>query len=745
MLNKVTHFSFFLIMLFFNFNTYGKNLIVNGLNTLKLENIESITQIDLNKSNYSEIDINTLINELYDSDLIYDLKLKENNESYLLEIIENKIINEIYFLNNTIIKDDQILSVIQSKKDTLQSKKLIARDIEIINSIYKSKGYIDIFTTAKVERFSENRVNLIFELNEGKQYKVNKIDFKGNYFFSDRFLSSLISSKSVNFYNILSSGSNIRPEVFEFDRNQILQFYKGQGFFDIKISYSLESNNLGIYSLIFYISEGEKHTISKINYDTDLLKFKFIEDSKNNFENKLGKRNFFYEESLINQHLEDINNFLINQNISNFYVDLKISNIEKSIFLDFIKVNQKPSVVNKINIYGNSITKDKTIRNKISFEPGDIFKNYLIERNIKRLNSLPYIQKASYEDPLKNDNNLNILIEENTKTGQILAAGTYDTDTEFGITFGIEDKNFAGSGNTVDLNFSLNSENLRYDLNYIQYPIFNPNLSNAYSLFNQEIDYTSSFGYKSSKKGIGYNLNFSENFKVSYDFGISYQNTEGHSAKNTSEQSITDSIGNFNDLILSFSIKNDSTNDIFNPNSGFYNKLNFSLSPENISDDPYYKLNYINKNYFKLRYSNNYFFFNNNVGYARSLKTKLKTINAFSLGGGNFKGFDYRGIGQKSNGVYLGGNSVVTSTIGYGSSFLFDEKDNVNIKLFLTSGSLWDSDYTTDSKFKLRSSAGISLDFITAIGPISFSYAVPINKELNDNPRNFSFQIGSSF
>ena len=91
-------------------------------------------------------------------------------------------------------------------------------------------------------------------------------------------------------------------------------------------------------------------------------------------------------------------------------------------------------------------------------------------------------------------------------------------------------------------------------------------------------------------------------------------------------------------------------------------------------------------------------------------------------------------------------NSALSSIIADpGSSFLFDEKDNVNIKLFLTSGSLWDSDYTIDSKFKLRSSAGISLDFITAIGPISFSYAVPINKELNDNPRNFSFQIGSSF
>ena len=93
----------------------------------------------------------------------------------------------------------------------------------------------------------------------------------------------------------------------------------------------------------------------------------------------------------------------------------------------------------------------------------------------------------------------------------------------------------------------------------------------------------------------------------------------------------------------------------------------------------------------------------------------------------------------------MGGNRFITSTLGYGSSFIFDDKDNINIKLFLTSGSIWDSDYISDNDFKLRTSAGLSFDIITAVGPISLSYAVPLSKEDNDKQRQFSFTIGTTF
>ena len=136
----------------------------------------------------------------------------------------------------------------------------------------------------------------------------------------------------------------------------------------------------------------------------------------------------------------------------------------------------------------------------------------------------------------------------------------------------------------------------------------------------------------------------------------------------------------------------------------------------------------------------------NNYGYAKSLNGKLKTIDAFGLGGLNFKGFDYKGIGPYDGKVYLGGNEFFTSTIGYGSSFIFDDKDNINVKFFLTTGSIWNSDYSTSSsQSDIRASVGTSFDFITAVGPISFSYAIPVEKISSDKTRPFNFSIGTSF
>ena len=175
------------------------------------------------------------------------------------------------------------------------------------------------------------------------------------------------------------------------------------------------------------------------------------------------------------------------------------------------------------------------------------------------------------------------------------------------------------------------------------------------------------------------------------------------------------------------------------------NKIDISLSPNEISDDSYYKISVANKNYRQLEKSNNYLFLNNYYGYAKSLNGKLKTMNAFGLGGLNFKGFDYKGIGPYDGKIYLGGNEYFTSTLGYGSSFLFDDKDNINIKFFVTTGSIWDSDYSTTSDVDLRTSIGSSFDFITPIGPLSFSYASPIQKNNSDKARPFNFTIGTSF
>ena len=130
--------------------------------------------------------------------------------------------------------------------------------------------------------------------------------------------------------------------------------------------------------------------------------------------------------------------------------------------------------------------------------------------------------------------------------------------------------------------------------------------------------------------------------------------------------------------------------------------------------------------------SDNFIFFSNDIGVADSFSGNLVTQKSFSLGGQNFKGFDYRGIGPKDNNIYLGGNKFFTSTIGYGSSFIFDKKDNVNLKAFYSIGSIWDTDYSSENDLDLRSSVGISFDFLTIV-PLSFSYSILFKKIITIN------------
>ena len=736
-----------LLIIFFYQNLFSKPLEVSGLKKLNLADIQAITKIDIYKNDFQLNEIETIINDLYNSDLIYDVIFKDLNDDYFfIEIQENRIIQNIFFSNNIWLKDDNLIEVINSKKNNFLSKSLVTQDISIINSLYRSRGFDNVSTVVKIEKFSDNKINLIFDIYEGSQSRLNLINFIGNKSFSDRYLSTQINSQALSFYNIFKSGSNLNPELFNFDLNKITNFYKDNGFLDVKVSYTLDTNSFGVYSLNFFIQEGAKYKIDSIQYGQEIQNNYFFKDLRNKFLKNLSKNKNIYNKKLLDEYLQEINKSLIFNNIYTYYVDYTVEKNKGYLNLNFIEKPQSPKVINKIDIYGNSITKEETIRSKLIIEPGDYYNKYLVDSSLSNLNKFTYIKNSNIDiEDINKKTNISLTIDEEKKTGNILLAGTYDTDTNLGIMFGIEDKNVWGSGNILDANFKVNSENLKYDINYTQFPLGNPFLSNTYSIYNQENDYSSSYGYKALKQGIGYSLKFSDNSQVSYGAGISYEFSKGHSAKNNTQESITDNIGNFENVVFKFNIRKDTTNDIFNPSDGHYNNLSFILSPTEISDDQYFKFIYSNKNYFKLKNSKNFIFFNNNLGYTESLKSKLKTINTFSLGGSNFKGFDYRGIGPTSGDIYLGGNQFFTSTIGYGSSFLFDDKDNINIKLFLTSGSIGKSDYTSNNNFDLRTSTGVSLDFITAIGPISFTYASPLSKETSDKERLFTFSIGTSF
>ena len=739
---------FFIIIIYLTpLNLLSKSLNFEGLSKFNMNDIQSITSVDV-YSNYLNInDVNKILKELSISELIYEVSFKEKDDLFLFLVTESDIIEDIYITNNTWIKDDLILQNLRSKNNSFLTKNKIQDDIKTIKNIYKSKGFQDISIISKVEKFSQNRINLIYEIEENKQQKINSIKFVGNNFFSANYLNSIINSQSIKFYNFFKSGSNLNYYSFEFDKNKIISSYKNEGYDNIKVSYMIERSSFNNNILYFYIDEGERIKIDNIEFSFNENKItSFLANETSEFNKKIKKNNYYYSKSLIDEYLDLYNSILVSNNIHNIIIEATFTDDDKKLNLSFIAKEKDPIVVNKINITGNSITKDKTIRSKLSIEPGQYLNNFLFEKSVNNLKRYPYIKNV---ETLMNINNqladITIDVDEELKTGNILLAGTFNADTGAGVTFGIEDKNIYGSGNSINADFMVNSEDLKFSLNFKQYPVLNPDLTNTYTIFNQDNDYTNSFGYKASTRGFGYSINFKQNDKLSYGAGISYQAFKGHSAINSTSSSINDNIGNFENYQTNLSIRYDTTNNYFYPTNGHLNKINIILSPKDISDNSFYKISVTNNNYFKFSKSSNYTFFNNQYGYAKSLNSKLKTIDAFGLGGLNFKGFDYKGIGPYDGNVYLGGNEYFTSTLGYGSSFIFDDKDNINIKFFLTTGSIWNSDYTSSSDIDIRASIGTSLDFITPIGPLSFSFAQPLEKQNTDKTRSFNFTLGTSF
>ena len=743
---RIFIYIFFFIL--FSNTGYSKKVDFEGLFKLSIDDLQTLTNIDLSNNDQTLDDIDIIIKELFASDLIYNLSFQEKETSYLITIEESSIVQNIFINNNEWIEDNLIIDNLSSKKNFLISKINLNDDIKLIKTIYKTRGFDETSIVVKIERYSPDRVNLIFDINEGSRSKLNLIKFYGNQNYSHSFLSSLINSRELNFYNIFKYGSNLNPSIFEFDKNKILKHYQDNGFTNAKVIYSIQKSNFGINTLNFYINEGERFKIDNIQYDfSKNLNFLDFSHINKEFAKKLKSNKNYYNNDLLIDHLSNLNSFLHSKNIFNTIIDFNLIQLENYFNLTFIEIAKEPIIVNKLNIYGNAITKEKVIRSKIILEPGDYYNQFILDESKRDLTKYSFIKNVNsnieYSDNLAN---INIEIDEEIKTGNILFAGTYDSDTQFGLTFGIEDKNVFGSGNILDSNFTLNSEDIKFDLNFTQFPLNNPNLSNTYSIFNQENDYSSSFGFKSLRQGLGYKINFEQNDKLSFGTGVSFEKIKSHSAKNNSSIAITDNIGKFENINLNFLVSYNTLDKYFNPTNGVMNQLSLNLSPENISDNPYLKFTIKNKNYFNVKDTKDFIFLINNYGYSESLKSKLKTFDTYSLGGTNFKGFDYKGIGPlDSSGIYLGGNEFFTSTIGYGSSFIFDDKDNVNIKLFLTTGSIWNSDYIASNDIDLRSAIGISLDFITAIGPISFSYSSPIEKNKDDKTREFSFTIGSSF
>jgi outer membrane protein insertion porin family len=674
------------------------------------------------------------------------VSIKFDNNILIINVQENPIIENVEFRG---IKAKRIREALQKtiilKSRTSYNEIALKKDKENIALALKELGFyfpiIDIF----LEDLDNNKVNLKYKIDLGKKSKIKKITFLGNKVYKDNKLRNLIVSEEYKFWKFISGKKFLNQNLLSLDRRLLKNYYLSKGYYDVVINSSfaklIEKDQ---FELIFNIDAKNKFYFN----DIDLI----IPDDFNK-ENFLKLEKLFnglkgepYSINAVNKILEEVDiitateefyatNATVEENISSDKINLK-----------FIISETDKFFIEKINIFGNNITRENVIRNQFEIDEGDPFNEILQKRsinNIKNLNFFKNVKDEILKGTTKNGKIINIFLVEKA-TGQISAGAGVGTSGG-SVSAGINENNYLGKGISLSTDLTLDQESIKGSLT-----ITNPNYKNSdksvYTTFQAtEIDRVTDFGYKTNKIGfsLGTDFEYLKDFNIGIGTSSFYEKIETDSTASARQKKME---GSYWDTFLKFNFNYDKRNQKFQTSDGF--RSVYSLNLPIISNTNTITNAYDYKLYTEL-YEKNISTVSFLILAANSITNDdIKLTERLYIPQSRLRGFANRKIGPKDGTDFIGGNFV--STINFSSTLpqILENAQDIDVLLFFDAARIWGVDYDAsldNNPSKIRSSIGLGIDWFTALGPLNFSLSLPLSKDTKDETETFRFNLGTTF
>ena len=740
---------FFIFVFIFLFTTdinseIIKNIEISGNVRISDETIILFSEIKKNQDLKNE-NLNLIIKKLYTTNFFSDINIAFDDGILKISVKENPVVQTLQFKG---IKNKRILEVlndtIQLKEKSSFLKSIAKSDEKIITNILRSNGYYFAEVNSKIKSNPNNTVDLIYDVILGEKALITKIKFIGDKKIKDRKLRSIIISEEAKFWKFISRRKYLDINRIEFDEKLLTNYYKNIGYFNISVeSSSAQIIDESNFELVFNINAGEKYYFNNLklnipeNYSIDNFK-----NILNLFDKLKGK---IYSLNKIEKILNEIDKIVLTKEFE--FINAKYDEviIEKNKINLTIKLEEtEKTYVEKINIYGNYITDENVIRNSLIVDEGDAYNQILINKSINDIRSkniFKSVKPTIVENLSKKTKIINIEVEEKP-TGEIYAgAGTGTSGTS--LNFGIKENNFLGQGKRIDTNFLISDTSIQGKFSLTNPNFRNSNKSLSPSIESTKTDLMSKFGYETNKTGFSVGTSFeqSENLYFSPSFSTYYE-TLDTSSKASAAKKKQD--GSYLDSKFSYGLTLNKLNQNFQPSEGSRN--HFSQDLPIFSDDWSFANTYTFSKYLRLGKDSIF-----------SINFLAKTVNSLTgedvrvskrifIPSRRLRGFEYGKIGPIDSGDHIGGNYA--SSLSFNSTLpqLFPTLQDIDFSLFFDTANVWGVDYNSSlDSSKIRSSTGLSIDWFTPIGPLSFSFAKPITKASSDSTETFRFDIGTSF
>ncbi len=743
---KLFNLILFFIVFFnsFSFSEIINKITINGNERIPNETIAMFSTVKINE-NIDSNGLNAILKNLYDTNFFSNVSVKIQNNILYINVIENPIIQEIVYEG---IKANRIKEEIKKnlilKPRSSYNEIYLKKDKENIKLSLKKIGYYFPEIEIYVENLDDNKVNITFDIDIGEKAKINKISFIGDKIFKERKLKSLIVSEEYKFWKFISGKKYLNEDLIALDKRLLKNYYLNKGYFNVKINSSfaklVDNEN---FELIYNINANEK-------FYFDNLSIKLPNDFDPENFNKLTKlftdlKGEPYSLNRVKDILEEIDLIALEDQ----YLSVNAS-VEESIILDKINLTfvidvSQQAVVEKINIFGNNVTRENVIRNQFEIDEGDFYNEILSNKTINNLKSLNFFKTVKSEvldGSDKNQKIINISVEEKP-TGEISAGAGVGTSGGT-IAFGIRENNYLGKGLTVQSNLTINEESLKGI-----FSVSNPNYKNSdksvyFTAEATETDRLKNFGYKTNKNGftVGTNFEYLRNFKIGVGNSHYYEKIDTDSTASTRQQAQE---GNYWDSFLNLRFDYDTRNQRFQTSDGIRSR--YFLDIPLISETASITNSFDFKSYTEL-YENNVSTFSLFLSTTTSIKDEnIKLSERIFLPSSKLRGFERGKIGPKDGDDFIGGNHAIAVNFSSTIPKILENSQNIDVLLFLDAANVWGVDYFdgNDEGSELRSALGVGVDWLTPIGPLSFTLAEPLSKSDTDKTESFRFNLGTTF
>lgn len=691
------------------------------------------------------------LKSLFATGLFADVRVQLTNGVIKINVVENPVISEIAFEGNEEIEDQELLSEIQMRPRQVFTRTKVQSDVTRINQIYRRQGRFSVSVQPKIIRLDQNRVNLVFEIQEGDITKVESIRFVGNKTYDDDKLRSIISTKESAWYRFLNNSDRYDPDRLSYDRELLRDYYLQQGYADFQILSAIAelSSDKNDFFITFTVEEGNRYKVSGVDIISQIRNF----DANVLYEDISFEQDDWYDADEIKRTVENMTDHLgdLQYAFVDIRPDIQKNREDKTIHVVF-NINETPRVfVERINVNGNIRTLDKVLRREMALVEGDPFNRSKLtksESNIKKLDFFETTEVDVSQGSAPDKTVVDINVQEKS-TGELSIGAGFSTADGPLADFRIRERNLLGKGQDLSLGAVIAGERTEFDLSFTEPYFLNRDLSAGVDLFHITRDFQDESSFDQKRTGGGFRIGYplSENWRQTLRYRV--ERNEITDVDSDASRFIRDQEGTRTTSAISQRIFYDTRDSLFLPSSGMTYWFDTELA--GLGGDAKYVSAKTGASYYYPVTDQLTLNILGEVGGIEGYGDADVEINErYFLGGSTLRGFERSGLGPRDSATQdaLGGNYFYRNSVELTFPVGLPKELGIRGHTFNDAGSLFDIDETGSGIFdesSIRASAGVGVSWRSPFGPIRVDLAIPYLKEDFDEEENFRFDFGTRF